>query len=181
MKFNNTKITLTIILTILSSMVQAGKSSTEKTGDILQVLIPATAYATTFLIDDKEGRNQFYKSFLATLVVTHTLKYVVNKPRQENNGDYSFPSGHTSAAFQGAAFIHKRYGFKYSIPAYIGAAYVGWSRIEGESDRHDSTDVAAGALIGILSNYYFTSPYKNLLITPIADSKNIGINVSYQW
>jgi len=181
MKFNYTKITLTIILTIFTSMVQAGKSSTEKTGDILQVLIPAAAYATTFLIDDKEGRNQFYKSFLTSLVVTHTLKYVVNKPRQENNGDYSFPSGHTSAAFQGAAFIHKRYGFKYSIPAYLGAAYVGWSRVEGESDKHDYTDVAAGALIGIFSNYYFVSPYDNLVITPVADSNNIGINVSYKW
>ena len=129
------------------------ESNAEKAGDIIQVLIPASAYTATFVLDDKDGRNQFYKSFFTNLGVTHALKYAINKPRQENNGDYSFPSGHTSAAFQGAAFIHKRYGFKYSIPAYLGASYVGWSRIEGESDQHDATDVIAGAAIGILSSF----------------------------
>jgi len=46
-----------------------------------------------------------------------------------------------------------------SIPAYIGAAFVGWSKVEGESDKHDATDVLAGASIGILSSYYFTTLY----------------------
>jgi len=157
------------------------KSNTEKAGDIIQVLIPATAYATTFILDDKDGRNQFYKSFFTNLGITYALKYVVNKPRQENNGDYSFPSGHTSASFQGATFIHKRYGFKYSIPAYLGAAYVGWSRVEGESDKHDFTDVAAGAAIGILSSYYFTKPYKGFVVSPTANNGSYGINISKIW
>jgi len=182
MIFNYTKITLLFVLTIFVSVAHAqDKSNTEKAGDIIQILIPATAYATTFILDDNEGQKQFYKSFFTNLGVTYALKYAVNKPRQENNGNYSFPSGHTSASFQGATFIHKRYGFKYSIPAYIGASFVGWSRVEGESDKHDFTDVAAGALIGVLSSYYFTSPYKNLVVTTIADSKNIGINLSYKW
>jgi membrane-associated phospholipid phosphatase len=175
-------IILTIILTMNVITVHAqDKSNTEKAGDIIQILIPATAYATTFLLDDSKGRNQFYKSFFTNLGVTYALKYAVNKPRQENNGDLSFPSGHTSASFQGATFIYRRYGFKYSIPAYIGAAFVGWSRVEGESDKHDFTDVAAGALVGVLSSYCFTSPYENMVITPIADSKNVGIYLSYKW
>ena len=37
----------------------------------------------------------------ASFVVTHTIKRVVNKERP-NGGDFSFPSGHTSAAFTGA-------------------------------------------------------------------------------
>ena len=182
MKLSSTKIILAIFFSIFVNVVHAqDKSKTEKAGDIIQVLIPATAYATTFVLDDNEGRNQFYKSFFTNLGITYALKYAVNKPRQENNGDYSFPSGHTSASFQGATFIHKRYGLKYSIPAYIGATFVGWSRVEGESDKHDFTDVAAGALIGVLSSYYFTSPYKNLVVTPIADSNNVGINLTYKW
>lgn len=164
------------------SVVHAqAKSNTEQAGDLIQILIPATAYATTFVLDDDDGRKQFYKSFFTNLGVTYALKYAVNKPRQENNGDYSFPSGHTAAAFQGATFIHKRYGFKYSIPAYLGASFVGWSRVEGESDKHDFIDVTAGAAIGILSSYYFTSPYKNLSVIPVADSKRIGINLTYKW
>ena len=182
MKFNYIKRMLTVSLIMVASVVHAqDKSHMEEAGDIMQVLIPASAYAITFLLDDNEGRSQFYQSFLTNLGVTYTLKYAINKPRQENNGDYSFPSGHTSASFQGATFIHKRYGFKYSIPAYIGAFFVGWSRVEGESDKHDLTDVMAGALIGILSSYYFTSPYDNMFVTPMVDSKNIGINLSYKW
>lgn len=170
-----------LMLIFINGAQAQDKSTTEKAGDIVQILIPATAYATTFALDDKEGRKQFYKSFFTNSGITYALKYSVNKPRQENNGKYSFPSGHTSAAFQGATFIHKRYGLKYSIPAYIGASFVGWSRVEGESDKHDFTDVAAGAAIGILSSYYFTSPYKHLAVIPTASSNALGINISYKW
>ena len=163
------------------ALAQGNKSNTEKAGDLIQVLMPATAYATTFILDDKDGRKQFYRSFLTNLGITYTLKYAINKPRPENNGNHSFPSGHTSSAFQGATFIQKRYGLKYGIPAYIGASFVGWSRIEGESDKHYLTDVAAGAAIGIFSGYYFTSPYKNLVVTPSASSNAIGLNINYKW
>lgn len=157
------------------------KSNTEKVGDIVQVLLPATAYATTFVLDDKVGRNQFYKSFITNLGITFSLKHIINKPRPENNGNYSFPSGHTSAAFQGATFIHIRYGLMYGIPAYLGATYVGWSRIEGESDKHDFTDVAAGAAIGILSSYYFTKPYNGFVISPTANNGSYGLNINKTW
>jgi membrane-associated phospholipid phosphatase len=160
--------------------VQA-ESVTEKTGDIVQVLIPATAYLTTFALDDKEGRNQFYKSFFVNLGVTHGLKVAINKQRPENHGDYSFPSGHTSASFQGAAFIHRRYGWKFAIPAYAAAAYVGWSRVEGESDKHDVTDVAAGAAIGVISSFYFTKPRHNLVVTPYVDGKTFGLSITKKW
>lgn len=104
----------------------SASDSIEKAGDIMQVLMPSIAYGTTFYLDDSESRNQFYKSFAATFVVTQGLKYTIDKKRPNGSGK-SFPSGHTSAAFQGASFIHKRYGFKYSIPAYIGASFVGYS------------------------------------------------------
>ena len=181
-KFCNSHIAITIALLLSPSISQAEEDSDTRTaGDILQILIPATAYATTFVIDDEEGRTQFYKSFFTNLGITHALKVTVDKPRQENGGNYSFPSGHTSSAFQGAAFIQKRYGWKYGAPAYIGAAFVGWSRVEGESDQHDFYDVAAGAAIGILSAYYFTTPYRNMTVTPVVGTDATGINVSVSW
>lgn len=182
MRFSIKGIVLTVLLvfSISTGSVQA-KSSLERAGDIVQVLIPATAYATTFRLGDNEGRKQFYKSFFTNFGVTFALKYSINKPRPEGNGDHSFPSGHTSAAFQGAAFIHRRYGWKYGMPAYIGAAFVGWSRAEGESDKHDFTDVAAGALIGALSSYYLTTKYKNLTFKPVVDSENVGMSLSCEW
>ena len=88
----------------------------DTSGDVLQIAIPAAAYAKTFYLDDSEGRREFYKSFFTSLGVTYGLKYSIDKKRP-NGKEHSFPSGHTSAAFQGATFIHKRYGLEYGIPA----------------------------------------------------------------
>ncbi|MCB2146031.1 MAG: phosphatase PAP2 family protein [Deltaproteobacteria bacterium] len=162
-------------------IASAEESNFELTGDILQIAIPATAYLSTFYLDDDEGRTQFYYSFFTNLAVTHGLKYTINKPRPEGHGDYSFPSGHTSAAFQGATFIQKRYGWKYGLPAYICASYVGWSRIEGESDKHDLTDVLGGAAVGILSTIFFTTPYSGVTVTPVADAGCYGLNINFAW
>jgi membrane-associated phospholipid phosphatase len=153
----------------------ASTDQIEKSGDIIQVLIPVIAYGTTFCLDDKEGRAQFYKSFLTNLGVTYGLKYSIDKKRP-NGGDQSFPSGHTSAAFQGAAFIHKRYGWKYGIPAYLGAAFVGYSRVE--SDNHYTEDVVAGAAIGVISSFCFTTRYKGITITPVADKGYYGLSLN---
>ena len=164
-----------------TASAQQGKSAAETTGDRLQVLIPLAGYGATFIMDDTEGRTQFYKSFFMNLGITYTLKYSINDKRPDNHGGQSFPSGHTSAAFQGAAFIQNRYGWAYGIPAYLGAAYVGYSRVEGETDRHYVDDVLAGAVIGILSSYYFTTPYKGVIITPVADDGYYGIAIGKRW
>ena len=165
----------------LSPTHSQAESNTETAGDIIQVLIPATAFGATFFQDDEEGRMQFYKSFFTNLGTTYALKYAVNKPRPENHGDYSFPSGHTSAAFQGATFIHLRYGWEYSIPAYLGASFVGWSRVEGESDKHDAIDVLAGAAVGIFSAYFFTDPYEKVTLVPIVENGVYGIGITGRW
>lgn len=162
---------------IVTYFFQTAYASTdaEKTGDVLQIIIPSVAYGSTFYLDDEMGRNQFYKSFATTVLITQGLKNIIHKKRP-NGSDKSFPSGHTSAAFQGASFIHERYGLKYAIYAYIGASYVGYSRVE--SDNHYLEDVLAGAAIGILSNLYFTTPYKGFVITPSAGNNTYGLKIT---
>jgi len=151
----------------------------ENAGSIIRTLIPAVAYGTTFYLHDKEGRSQFYKGFFTNLAATYALKAVVDKTRPDGSDNESFPSGHTSVAFQGAAFIGKRYGMKYGIPAYLGATFVAWSRVE--SDNHYTVDVVAGAAIGILSSLVFTKPYKGFVVTPLADNGFYGVGISKQW
>jgi membrane-associated phospholipid phosphatase len=150
----------------------------KKAGDILQIAIPAVAYGTTLYLKDKDGQGQFYKSFGTNFIVTHGIKLIVDKKRP-NGGGHSFPSGHTSAAFQGASFIHKRYGIKYAILPYIGATFVGYSRIY--SKAHHKNDVVAGALIGIFSSFYFTSKYKGFEIQPVAFNDGYGVKVGFKW
>jgi len=154
------------------------KDNITKAGDILQVIIPSIAYGTTLYKKDTQGSNQFYKSFATNLLVTYGLKNSINKTRP-NGGDQAFPSAHTSAAFQGAAFIHKRYGLEYAVPAYLGASFVAYSRVH--SDNHETVDVIAGAALGIASSFYFTTAYQGFEIKPIANHHIYGLTISKKW
>jgi len=53
--------------------------------------------------------------------------------------------------------------------------------MEGESDKHYPSDVIAGAAIGILSSYYFTTEYEGVIITPSLDKGTVVINISMKW
>ncbi len=137
---------------------RAQNKGIETTGDVLLVAMPVAAFGTALIIGDKEGGWQFVKGALLNQAITWSLKYAINKDRPYGNGDLAFPSGHTSTTFQSAAFIQKRYGWKYGIPAYVLAGFTGYSRIQAH--MHDGWDVLAGTVIGIGSAYIFTSPYQ---------------------
>ncbi|MEH6406047.1 MAG: phosphatase PAP2 family protein [Leeuwenhoekiella sp.] len=138
--------------------VEPNNKFIEHSGDVLAIAIPVSAFVTTLVLKDKKGSWQFAESAAINLAATYALKYTINKPRQDNNGHQGFPSGHTSTAFQGASFIHRRYGFIYSIPAYALAGFTAFSRLDAE--KHDGYDILAGALVGIGSTLLFTSPYE---------------------
>ena len=185
MKINNLKpFVLILILSLTTTVWASDKSVTndsnkEKLGDALYLLLPASAYASTFYFDDSRGRTQFYKSILTNTVITLGLKNTVKKARPNGKDNKAFPSGHTSTSFQSAVFLHKRYGLKFAIPHYLGASYVAYSRVD--SNNHDNKDVIAGALIGGLSSYYFTTHYKGINITPSVSNNKVGITVGMSW
>ena len=156
----------------------AQRSNIEKSGDILQVALPIAALSSTLIWDDgQKGTLQFVKSMCTSVLITHSVKRIINKPRP-NGGNFGFPSGHTSSAVTGAAFLQKRHGWKVGIPAYILAGYVGWTRVD--SFKHDYWDVLGGAIVGIGSVYLFTKPYKmNMLFGKI--DKIYNLNLTYQF
>lgn len=155
-------------------------SNLERAGDVLAVGIPALAYGSTYYMDDKTGRHQFYQALATNVATTYTLKTLVDKERPDGSDNDSFPSGHTALAFGGASFIHRRYGLEYSIPAYVGATFVGYSRIH--ADRHDATDVLAGAAIGGLTSFYVT-PYEHggLSVAPNIAPDYYGLIAHYEF
>ncbi|OAP66344.1 MULTISPECIES: phosphatase PAP2 family protein [Psychrobacter] len=166
---------------IVTLPAHADSSTTSKVGDVLSFAIPAAAYGSTYYMDDKEGRQQFYYSFATNVAATYALKTVIYKERPDGSDDDSFPSGHTSRAFQGASFIHKRYGLEYSIPAYIGAGFVAYSRVE--ADEHDVADVVAGAALGVASSMYLTKSYYDdqLHIATNLAPDYYGVSVHYNF
>ena len=173
-------ILLSSALVITSPTYGAKNSDLEKAGDIIAIAIPAIAYGSTYYKDDKLGRQQFYYAFATNIATTQILKSTINKERPNGNDNKSFPSRHTSVAFQGASFIHKRYGLEYSIPAYIGAGFVAYSRVE--TDEHDISDVLTGAALGIASSMYLTKSYNDQLhITTDLAPDYYGMSVYYQF
>lgn len=132
----------------------------EGSGDVLQLAIPLAGAGISLIKEDYEGTRQLALSYGSALALTYTLKHLIHKQRPEGRDRYdSFPSGHTTSAFAGAAFIQQRYGWKYGWIAYTLASLVGISRMEGPDGYHDIWDVLAGASIGISSNILFTRPY----------------------
>lgn len=151
----------------------------ENSGDAALVALPLSALATTFIVKDKQGSWQFTKSFLLNQAVTFTAKALINKERPLQGGDYAFPSGHTSTVFQSASFFHRRYGFKYAIPAYVFAGFTGYSRMNAQ--RHDGWDVLAGAIVGIGSTYFFTTPYQEERIELTFSSQDNNYLIGFRY
>ena len=116
---------------------------------------------------------------VTTLGVSYLLKFTVKKDRPDHSNRYSFPSAHTSLLFANAAFVQRRYGWKWGAPAYVLASYVGWSRVYGR--KHDWWDVAAGAVIGAGCAYIYTRPFAQnhrLVISPLTDGNSFGVYAS---
>ena len=143
-----------LFLIFENSVIFSQKTNTEISGDIIYVSLPAIALGSTcFYQADDKPHWQFIKTYALANLITHSLKPIINEKRP-NGGQHSFPSGHSTSAFAGAAFLQMRYGWKVGIPAYLLASYVGFTRIYAK--KHYIWDVAAGALIGIGSAMIFT-------------------------
>ncbi|MEH6659789.1 MULTISPECIES: phosphatase PAP2 family protein [Leeuwenhoekiella] len=153
----------------------------QKIGDVILIALPVAALGTTLLKGDKKGAWQFTKGFVVTEAVTYGLKMSINKTRPDQSNDNSFPSGHTSTVFHSAGYIHRRYGFKYSIPAYLLAGFTAASRID--SRKHDILDIIAGAAIGLGSNLLFTTEYqqKHMQLSYSSFEGNHMIGFSYKF
>ncbi len=151
-------------------------------GDALQIGVPVAAFAISLFKEDYVGASEMAEGALWTAALTHTLKYAVDERRPNGSDEDSFPSGHASAAFQGAAFLQMRYGWEYGLPAYAAAAFVGYSRVEG--DYHYWHDVAAGAAIAIGTQYVITKmgySMTNWIISPDVSDDYYGLNFTFSY
>lgn len=169
-------LTLFMVITGWES-VHAGETI-QSAGDVTFALLPATAGISTLFLRDYEGTVQLVKSTGLSLGSTLLLKYTVDEQRP-TGGDHSFPSGHASISFSSAEFIRKRYGWDYGLPAYLAAAFVGYSRVE--SDQHYVHDVLAGAAIGIGSSYLFTTASDRLTVSGEAGPGYFGLRLASTW
>jgi len=127
----------------------------EKFGDVMQFALPAIGLGATAYYKDKEGAKQWAYSGLTAVGTTTVMKGIYQKIRPESDSPTSFPSGHTTGAFFGAAFLDQRYGKWWGIPAYTAAGITGYSRVISDTQHVDDTVV--GARTDIITNRYLVT------------------------
>lgn len=173
-------LSLGLLFNISAEEAGGGRKAVRYTGDALAAAMPLATLAAVLVEKDWTGLKQAAFSTAATLGATYLLKYTVKKERPDQSDLHSFPSAHTSVMFANAAFVQRRYGWKWGAPAYVLATYVGWSRTFAK--KHDWWDVVAGAAIGAGSSYIFTRPFAKkhqLAIVPVSDGRHFGLTASF--
>jgi len=135
------------------------RSSTQKIHiDNILPFIPAiTVYGLNAM--GIQGKNNFRDRSmilgLSGLIMGATVISVKNwtgETRPDGSDNYSFPSGHTAAAFATAEFMRQEYKDVspwYGVAGYAMAATTGYLRMY--NNKHWVGDVVAGAGIGIMS------------------------------
>lgn len=172
----NNKRKLIVVLFSISTIAHAQSESLTKFGYIAQFGVPVTAGAIAIFKNDYEGFFQLSEGALYTAGATHALKWAVKEERPDGSANNSFPSGHTSAAAQGAAFLQLRYGWMYGLPAYSVSAVVGYSRVKAH--RHYWSDVAAGAALATGIQYAVTSmgySMTSIMVAPYVNRHGVGL------
>ncbi|MFY7900330.1 MAG: phosphatase PAP2 family protein [Chitinophagaceae bacterium] len=133
----------------------------------LAVSIPTAMLLTGYIQKDAKLKKQGWNivgALVVNTVIVQATKYVVKRqrpyevypnlifPEDASEIGNSFPSGHTSTAFNLAASVSIQCKKWYIVvPAYTYASTVGYSRMY--LGKHYPTDVFAGAAIGIGTAY----------------------------
>lgn len=109
---------------------------TRKTGIMCALALIFSLIFTNLLIKPLVARVRPYD-------VIDTLTVLIEKPH-----DFSFPSGHSSAAFATAWVMLRRLPKKFGVPALVYATLMAFSRLY--LGVHYPSDVLAGIVLGIL-------------------------------
>ena len=149
-----------LILALLMPVVCAAQNKPyhgDVIDDYLRFVPTVSAYALKAAgVDSRIQRRRLLlhtaTSFALDAAFTYGLKFTVKSTRPDGTDRHSFPSGHTSFAFFGAAILDKefrRVSPWISVAGYTVAAVTAVDRVR--RNRHHWVDVLAGAAIGVLS------------------------------
>lgn len=146
--------------------------------DILMFVPGVAGAVATVALKDYEGTKQLALSGVTALAANYLLEACIRKSRPDGSGYHSFPSTHSAAAFVGATFVFRRYGWRYGIPAYLMSSYVAWGRVR--SRRHDFWDVFGGVALGTGCGFLYTRPFSRNIRMSVLPAVSEGKGCSVQ-
>jgi membrane-associated phospholipid phosphatase len=165
---------------LIAQPAEASDKGWDKASDVGRDALVIAAVGVPLVHRDVEGIGSAVISQAATRVVTNRLKDWVEEERPDDSDNRSFPSGHTSVSFAAAATLHKRYGWKYGVPAYAVATFVGGARVAAH--KHFVHDVIAGAALGTAGGWFLTrKKNENVQWLPWAGTKGAGVMIHTSW
>jgi len=157
----------------------ARADAVEDAGNILKYAMPIGAAGIAISKDDEDGLLEMGVSYVGAMGTAYGLKSVVREWRPDHSDRRSFPSDSATSAFASAAFLDKRYGWHYGLPAYALASFVAYSRVE--ADKHHWQDVAAGAAVGWTFNQLITTHRSGVSVEPLVSLGAISLNLRLRW
>lgn len=163
------KVLFTAALLVICTFAHAQKETVKSVTNVVCFLPSVTAVAATIFQYDGKGFVELGFSSVTAIALNYGLEAIIDKESPDGRSLHSFPSTHTLAAFNGATFLMRRYGWKYGVPAYAVASLVGWGRTY--TGCHDWWDVLGGAAVGAASALIYTRPFAkdiDLTIAPVA-------------
>ena len=164
--------------------------------EVFPILAPASVYVLNWC--GVRGKHNFIDrsvilgtATVLTIGSTYLLKQTIHTSRPDGNGNDAFPSRHTALAFAGAEFLRQEFKDQsawYGVAGYTFAVATGFLRIY--NNRHWTSDVLAGAGIGILATqagYWLYPEIRKLyagtkldrtVIVPFGNRQGLGISLS---
>ncbi len=167
-----------VVLALPLGAGEARADTVSHAGDVGAIVLPVGSAVGALIAKDHKGLAQLAESYASAMAVVYVLKPIVDRTRPDG-GAQSFPSGHATSAFAGAAFLHRRYGWAFGVPAYAVASYVAYSRVEAK--RHYTSDVVAGAAIGIATNLLFTHRREHVAVVVDLGRGHAGSSFAIAW
>lgn len=164
-------------------------SRSSRVGDVMgSGLAGVLVLGGQYFYDTDENHWQSHaRALVFSTTVSSVMKYAIGRPRPGSSRDhYSFPSGHTTAAFATATSMAYAYGWEGAVIAYPMAIFVGLSRLA--DDAHWGSDVVAGAFIGFwaarASSYSLESTSASSsrsIWIPVVETEQLGVKWVYQY
>lgn len=119
--------------------------------------------------------SEMARSLAYAGIAVTALKVAVRRTRP-NGGAYSFPSGHTAAAFAVAPVLARRFGWLAALPAYALATSTALGRMEDR--KHYLSDVVVGAGIGTAIGLAVASERQPSAAEPETVKRSLGLGIA---